>query len=524
MIHIGQFHRSAALIASMLLAGFGAHAANDFTVQNGSWVIPTEIDGQPGRGMSIDVQDGLLVLAVYNYKSSGESTFHLASGPITGSHFSGQLNQYKNGRYYGSGPMDAVADGNAGTVQLDFDSAYTGTIQFPGEPPAAISRFNFDMIPASMLTRPETTGEQWLVAELDDEDKPVNAMLFNTAVTGFSPGPMNVPALSDVQSFLDGDASFVTCSYNGSTLPFKCNIKFDRTGQTRTLEFTKHLESMSGTMSYLEGNFSPAVPGKHRVVGMRLAIAYYPAIDGMQVDAPSSSATAPMVFSVTPDPGSWIITSELTGAPGRGMAIDVQYNTLVMPVYNYKESGAATFNLLNAGYGGSIGVGQLKNYAGGRYFGGPALSGHEVPPDVGQTILHFPTPTKGTIQFPSEPSVAIQRYQFSSAGTRTETLYGGWMIFDPKINQLRYYTLNSTDSHAPDIATGTGAMLSIRCQYTDSAVEAVLCRDQTFVSIDDYRFTPVSGRAVGSHEPSGNPIYVLRIKDRLGNLAGLGRF
>jgi len=532
---IKQFQRSAAFAGSVLLAAFGAQAANDFSVQNGTWIVTSEVDGNPGRGMAIDVQDGILVMQIYNYEASGQPTFHLSFGAMDGNHYSGTLTRYRGGRYYGSGPLDGVEDGQAGTVQIDFDSAHTGTIQFPGESPVAISRFNFDMIPPGSIARPTIVSERWLMAELDDTDKPVNALLVNTGSLVFSPSPQIYPALSSVQSLKDGSTTGSTpCTYNGTTTRFKCEIQFGSSPTKRTLEWSKHLESMSGTISGTsECQLSPCVPVPtlRRVVGMRLGIDLTKSTAATynngeaQMDAPSANMALP-VYAVTPDPGTWIVSSELTGKPGRGMAIDVQYDTLVMQVYNYESSGAPTFHLAIAPYGKNTATGHLKRYEGGRYFGSPALSGHEVA-DVGEVKFSFSTPTRGTIQFPGEQPVAMERYQFGTTAPSPQSLFGDWMIVDLEKNQLRHYNLNAVHSSDPNDATGTGALLSIRCNYQGSgAAEAVRCRDQTIVSIDDYLFTPINGRAIGSHERSGSSstIYVLRVKDHNGTLAGLGKF
>lgn len=522
--------RTIALACGLIGTAFSASAAGTFTVQNGTWVVTSEVNGQPGRGMAIDVQDGILVMQVYNYDNTGQPTFHLSFGAMSGNHYSGTLQRYKNGRYYGSGPLDAVeAEAPAGTVQIDFDSASTGTIQFPGESPVAISRFNFDQIPSGQFTRTSIADERWLMAELDDTGKPINALLVNTAALVFSPSPQAYPALTSVQSYLDGTTSAPTnCTYSSSTGYFSCAIAFGGASGTRTLQWAKHLEGMSGKISGAGTcQFSPCPPTWRKVVGMRLGLDYSTTPTQAQMDVRTPEMTPARGYSVTPDPGTWIVSSELTGKPGRGMAIDVQYDTLVMQVYNYEASGASTFHLAVAPYSNGAATGHLKRYEGGRYFGGPAQSGHEAA-DVGTVQFSFTTPTQGTIQFPGESAVAIERYQFGATAPTPESIYGGWMVFDAQNNQLHYYTLNQLDAD-PTVATGTGASFSIRCNYPSSNLGyAVKCTDQTPVSIDNYRFTPVNGRAIGSHDGSGtssaSPIYVLRVKDRNGNLAGLGKF
>ncbi len=531
---IKPLQRSATLAGCILLAAFGAHAAGDFTVQNGTWIVTSEVDGNPGRGMAIDVQDGILVMQVYNYESSGQPTFHLSFGAMTGNQYSGTLTRYRNGRYYGSGPLDGVEDAVVGNVSINFDSAATGTIQFPGEAPVAISRFNFDMIPTGSIMRTDIVSERWLMAELDGTNQPMNALLVDTGTMVFSPSPQIYPALSSVQSFKDGNTIGLTpCTYNGTTTRFTCDIQFDGSPTKRTLEWSKHLESMSGRISGTSAcTFSPCPPEWRRVVGMRLglnlATGTSPTHGGgdAQMDAPSAAMTPP-AFTVTPDPGTWIVSSEATGKPGRGMAIDVQYDTLVMQVYNYEKSGAPTFHLAVAPYAHNEANGHLKRYEGGRYFGGPALSGHEVA-DVGAVQYRFSSPTQGTIQFPGESPVAMHRYQFGATAPSPESLFGGWMIFDPTNHRFTYYNLNATHPAYPSNATGSGGWIMVRCGYVEDADESVVCDDKSATVSDTYRFTPVNGRAVGTYTgnagSTGTPIYVLRVKDRHGTLADLGKF
>ncbi|MCD6662125.1 MAG: hypothetical protein LT082_01835 [Comamonas sp.] len=108
---ITQFQRSTALAGSIVLA------ANDFTVQNGAWVVTSEVDGNPGRGMAIDVQDGILVMQVYNYKKSGAPTSHLAVAPYAHNEAGGHLKRYEGGRYFGGPALSGHEVADVGAVQ-----------------------------------------------------------------------------------------------------------------------------------------------------------------------------------------------------------------------------------------------------------------------------------------------------------------------------------------------------------------------------------------------------------------------
>ena len=119
-----------------------ALAAREFTPQSGLWMIPSESNGQPGRGFSLDVQGNTAFLQVFNYEKSGAATFHTALGQLDDSaSMTVPLLRFKGGRYLGGPARDAVEDGSAGNVSVKFTDGLNGTIQFPGEEVQPISRF-----------------------------------------------------------------------------------------------------------------------------------------------------------------------------------------------------------------------------------------------------------------------------------------------------------------------------------------------------------------------------------------------
>lgn len=129
------------VLAAVALLGAGlVHA---FMPQNGTWIVTSELDGKPGRGLAMDAQNGTLVMQMYAYESNGLSSFYLASGALSGNLFSAPLMRYSGGRYFGSAPRSGVEAGTPGNVSIRFTSGTTGFITFPGEPEVAISRFNF---------------------------------------------------------------------------------------------------------------------------------------------------------------------------------------------------------------------------------------------------------------------------------------------------------------------------------------------------------------------------------------------
>ncbi|WP_429951333.1 hypothetical protein ACQYWY_06670 [Comamonas sediminis] len=121
----------------------GTSLAYAFAPQTGTWIMTSEVNGKPGRGLAIDVQDNTLVMQMYAYDASGNATFYMTSGTLANDRYSAPLNKYRGGRYLGSGDLSGKEDGSAGTVSIRFESGTKGYITLPGEAEKEISRFNF---------------------------------------------------------------------------------------------------------------------------------------------------------------------------------------------------------------------------------------------------------------------------------------------------------------------------------------------------------------------------------------------
>lgn len=130
------------LLLAFLFLGMGA--AHAFMPQTGTWIVSAELDGKPGRGIALDVQNNTLVMQMYAYDSNGQSTFYLGVGQLDSNvRATFPLTRYTGGRYFGSGPRSGAAAGSPGNVSLRFTSGMTGFATFPGEPERAIERFSF---------------------------------------------------------------------------------------------------------------------------------------------------------------------------------------------------------------------------------------------------------------------------------------------------------------------------------------------------------------------------------------------
>ncbi len=116
----------------------------------------------------------------------------------------------------------------------------------------------------------------------------------------------------------------------------------------------------------------------------------------------------------TPQAGTWIVSEELNGKPGRGLAIDVQGNTFFMQVFAYEKNGDATFYAVTGQMNGNSVTAPLMRYRGGRSFGSDARDGVEDK-SLGNVTVKFTNGLQGTVQFPGEPERAIERFQMMGA-------------------------------------------------------------------------------------------------------------
>lgn len=136
----------------------------------------------------------------------------------------------------------------------------------------------------------------------------------------------------------------------------------------------------------------------------------------------------------TPQAGTWVISEELDGKPGRGLAIDVQGNTFFMQMFGYEKNGNATFYTATGQMDGNSVTAPLMQYQGGRSFGSDARDA-EVLGSPGPVTVSFVNGLQGTVQLPGEPEREIKRFEVMSPYyTKTYLEYG--MLRSLLINTL----------------------------------------------------------------------------------------
>ncbi|PIF92818.1 hypothetical protein CLU86_3768 [Acidovorax sp. 62] len=129
------------LMTAALLCSAGMAYA--FMPQAGTWVVTSEVDGKPGRGLAMDVQNDTLLMQMYAYEANSQPTFYLAVGKVVNNAATAPLVRYTGGRFFGSNARSGVEAGSAGNMTIRFTSGTTGFVQFPNETEKAISRFQF---------------------------------------------------------------------------------------------------------------------------------------------------------------------------------------------------------------------------------------------------------------------------------------------------------------------------------------------------------------------------------------------
>lgn len=124
----------------LCLAWAGTSAA--FQPRTGIWFNPAE----SGSGFNIDIQDNILVVAMFAYQAGGASQWYLAAGAMTndGHNFAGTLDKYQDGQCLScayTGPGRVV--GNDGIILISFTSETAATVTLPGGRTTNIQPFNF---------------------------------------------------------------------------------------------------------------------------------------------------------------------------------------------------------------------------------------------------------------------------------------------------------------------------------------------------------------------------------------------
>lgn len=196
------------LLVAALLCAAGSAAA--FRPAGGLWVIDSENNGQSGRGFQFEVENGILVLTYYGYRANGTGVFYLAVGAMNNNTFTGSLTEYQNGNALGAAYKPATDLGSVGDVTVSFTSGLHGTITFPGESPAAISKLSF-----GYPSGPDGLLGRWQMTYWMPSGQPVTKLFDLTAKLNFSTPNGNGAVTDAAQSVT---CEFMTAGYQAGTV------------------------------------------------------------------------------------------------------------------------------------------------------------------------------------------------------------------------------------------------------------------------------------------------------------------
>jgi hypothetical protein len=89
---------------------------------------------ESGSGYALDYKNGVLVVTVYSYGTTGEPVWYLATGRLsTANFFSATLDRYRGGQCIAcSYPGRPQLVGNDGTVTIQFHTSSSATMGLPG--------------------------------------------------------------------------------------------------------------------------------------------------------------------------------------------------------------------------------------------------------------------------------------------------------------------------------------------------------------------------------------------------------
>lgn len=508
-----------AILASVLAVSCTATwAARSFTPQAGTWAITEELDGKPGRGLAIDVQGNTFFMQVFGYEQNGDATFYMATGQLDGDSITVPLMQYQGGRSFGSDARDAQELGSPGNVTVSFSNGLQGTVQFPGEPARAIQRF--EMRSEDYLSRYWEKGKTryFLSTMLDASENP-------HWFAGISVGKLTEDKQWKVwvSELRDYPGQTLDCTQVTGKDEYHCTSTETQTPndpfpfvqsmrlRIANVDLVGVAEVISQGVKQTYSLNGAAVGGDDR--GGIAACANWQ--DLYVGDISGCSAT------LTPSSGTWLVRDEVTFKPGRGIAIDVQNGMALAQVFNYLPNGDPTFHMGSGEYQrGKTSFG-LNRYRGGRPLGGPSAIA-ELAQAVGDLTLDFvvlePTAQsssriEGGIAFPDEVRKPMLRMAMEPGLLDAQSLLGQWWLrFDAESGNQRVIeavTLSRVEGKDALSADGT-----VRCSRPNPRFlpQGVCVSNRDGKVYRASLFQQVGNR--GS--------YALQVRDRHGNLLGLG--
>ena len=515
-----QTLRAAVAATVIALSCTVSWAARDFTPQAGTWVITEELDGKPGRGLAIDVQGNTFFMQVFGYEKNGDATFYTATGQMEGNTVTAPLMQYQGGRSFGGDARDAAELGSPGNVTVSFANGLQGTVQFPGEGSVAIERFiaMSEQFVVGQLS-PRKVGRQLKVVGLDEAGQP--AIAWDAVLVRENLGLFQITGKSSSRR--------LKCSERPQLEAYICQGQEPEDGSAWVASAQLRVVGIDiqGQIEMREGETSR----RYALIGMGISAGGAGIPECLQYQqiyvqtGPRYCGGPPVI---TPSNGTWIITDELSGKPGRGIAVDVQNGLAIAQVFNYLADGRSSFHMGSNDYAGITTTMALTRYADGRYFGGPQRSARAVEA-VGEMQLQFAELNQqrlnanrvaGTVQFPGELPQRMQRLALEPETSNHQGLLGQWMLLflgpdhtKPSWQETRFITLSRDLGDAA--ASEDGSVQCKRQSLEGLWLQGVVCEwwrnDRSELWKSSFM-----------QQTNNRSASAMQIRDRHGNLLGLG--
>lgn len=511
--------RPAIMSTVLALSCTVAWAARSFTPQAGTWAITEELDGKPGRGFAIDVQGNTFFMQVFGYEKNGDATFYTATGQMEGDTVIAPLMQYQGGRSFGSDARDAVELGSPGNVTLSFANGLQGTVQFPGEPARAMQRFEMRSEDYVSLYWEKGRRRLFLGTMLDAGQTP--NWFVDIAV---DKAPQNSQWRVRVDGLRESPTQTLDCTQAGGKDEYHCTrsepqLKDDPNPFVQSMKLRIANVDLAGEVAVLSQGTLQTYP----LMGTAIGGGGGTTITGCSGWADLYVGDVnPCGSPLRPSSGTWVVQDELTFKPGRGIALDAQNGMALAQVFNYLSDGSPTFHMGSTSYQSVQTSFALNRYQGGRTLGGPPASA-ELAETAGNVALEFRVPTgeyarlvstrvQGQVTFPNESPKQMVRMALEPGLLDAQSLLGQWW--------LRFYV--SPGKHIKEAVTlsaveGDAAVSedrSVRCSRSNAQFPAQ--------AVCEWNRDGVVYKAALFQEPNNRSAYALQVRDRHGNLMGLG--
>ncbi len=516
-------------IAASLLGAVPSQAARSFTPQPGTWVVTSELNGKPGRGLAIDVQGNAFLMQVFAYEASGAATFYTAMGTFDGNAVTAPLIRYVGGRSFGSEPRSAELRESLGNVVLRFTDGLRGVVQFPGEPELAIQRFAA-MSPEfeASYVRPATVlPRSFRMVALAGDGQP--AMAWEAQLVSVAGGQRQL-LLKRTAAEVSASQQVLACARRESMDAYDCTAQEPAVVAPSDVRVSHASFRITGPDVQGVVDTTGAVGGRFGVQGEVMVggsiSAWGDCADGSYTYMQDISCYSGDVQ--VPANGTWIVTDEINGKPGRGIAVDVQNGLAIAQVFNYLSNGNTTFHMGSGSYEEQEVRMPLQRYEGGRAIGGPMQSAVLVnsPGDMTLGFYRLDDRTKrgmrteGVVQFPEEKQKSTIRLVLEDQSTLARRLSGQWLLnFQPSNGQAGtpMARITTFQQEQGDVVTSTDGAVQCRPVQNIAASAEIIC---------DWRADAGKGAVLGTAhfalQPNNRTTSAMRIRDQHGNLTGLG--